>query len=188
MIFKLLHTLNYNQNRKNYKSITNIKHNGHICFLWCILAHLYPVEDHKSRTSNHLMHKSKLNLEGLKFPMKGKDITKFANLKIGLRMNVFELNGTVLTPIHINENYLQPQIDLLFHENHYCLITKLHCLINKNSHMKHVCRRCLTAFSFESVPIDHIDRCQKQKPTNITFKWKDQLKFKEYHMKVPVPM
>ena len=120
--------------------------------------------------------------------MKGKDITKFANLKIALRMNVFELNGTVLTPIHINENYLQPQIDLLFHENHYCLITKLHCLINKNSHMKHVCRRCLTAFSFESVPIDHIDRCQKQKPTNITFNWKDQLKFKEYHMKVSVPI
>ena len=36
--------------------------------------------------------------------------------------------------------------------------------------------------------IDHIDRCQKQKPTNITFSCKDQLKFEDYHMKVPVPI
>ena len=54
--------------------------------------------------------------------------------------------------------------------------------------MKHVCRSCLTAFSSQQVLIDHIDRCQKQKPTNITFSCKDQLKFEDYHMKVPVPI
>ena len=54
--------------------------------------------------------------------------------------------------------------------------------------MKHVCRRCLTAFSSQPVLIDHIDRCQKQQPTKITFSWKDQLKFEDYHMKVPVPV
>ena len=54
--------------------------------------------------------------------------------------------------------------------------------------MKHVCRRCLTAFSSQPVLIDHIDRCQKQQPTKITFSWKDQLKFEDYHMKVPVPI
>ena len=31
---------------KNNKSIINIKNNDQICFLWCILAYLYPVEDH----------------------------------------------------------------------------------------------------------------------------------------------
>ena len=51
--------------------------------------------------------------------MKVKDIPQFENLNtqsafsIGLRINVFELSGTVLTPIHINENYLQPQNDLM---------------------------------------------------------------------------
>ena len=54
--------------------------------------------------------------------------------------------------------------------------------------MKHVCRRCLTAFSSQPVLIDHKDRCQKQQPTKITFSWKDQLKFEDYHMKVPVPI
>ena len=133
------------------------------------------------------MHANKLNLEGLEFPMKVKDIPKFEKLN-NLNVNVFELNGTVLTPIHISTNYDQPQIDLLLFENHYCLITKLHCLINKDSHMKWVCRRCLTAFSSEDIRNQHIDRCQKQQPTNITFSWKDHLKFEDYYMKVNVPI
>ena len=165
-----------------------------MCFLWCILAYLLPVENNKNITSSYSKHFDKFNLEGLEFPMKVKDIPKFENLNtqsaygIGLCINVFELTGNVLTPIHVNKNYLQPQIDLLLYQNHYCLITKLHCLINKDSHMKHVCRRCLTAFSSQPVLVDHIDRCQKQQPTKITFSWKDQLKFEDYHMKVPVPI
>ena len=133
------------------------------------------------------MHFNKLNLKELEFPMKVKDIPKFENLN-NLNMNVFELTNSVLTPIHTNTNYDQPQIDLLLFENHYCLITKLHCRINKDSHMKWVCRRCLTAISSEDILNQHIDRCQKQQPTNITFSWKDHLKFKDYHMKVPVPI
>ena len=172
---------------KDNKSIINIKNNDQFWFLWCILAQLYPIENHKGRISKYIIHLNKLNLKGLEFPMKVKDIPKFENLN-NLNINVFELTGNVLTPIHVNKNYLQPQIDLLLYQNHYCLITRLHCLINKDSHMKHVCRRCLTAFSSQPVLIDHIDRCQKQQPTKITFSWKDQLKFEDYHMKVPVPI
>ena len=172
---------------KNNKSIINIKNDDQYCFLWCILAHLCPVEDHENRTSSYSLHFNKLNLKGLEFPMKVKNIPKFEKFN-NLNVNVFELTKTVLTPIHINTNYDQSQIDLLLFENHYCLITKLHCLINKDSHMKWVCRRCLTAFSSEDILNQHIDRCQKQQPTNITFSWKDHLKIEDYHMKVPVPI
>ena len=54
--------------------------------------------------------------------------------------------------------------------------------------MKWVCRRCLTPFSSEDNLSQHTDRFQKQQPTNITFSWKDHLKFEDYHMKVPVPI
>ena len=172
---------------KDNKSIINIKNNDQYCFLWCILAQLYPVENHKDRISKYIIHMNKLNLKGLDFPMKVKDIPKFENLN-NLNVNVFELTGNVLTPIHVNKNYLQPQIDLLLYQNHYCLITKLHCLINKDSHMKHVCIRCLTAFYSNDVLNNHIERCINQQPTNITFSWKNHLKFEDYHMKVPVPI
>ena len=164
------------QKHKNNKSIINIKNDDQFCFLWCILAYLYPVEDDKNRTSKHAMILSFLCTEGLEFPMKVKDIPKFENLN-NLNVNVFELNaqlrGTVLKPIHFRKNYQQPRIDLLLFDNHYCLITKLHCLLTKDSHMKWVCRRCLTAFSSEDLLNQHIDHCQKQQPTNITFSWKD---------------
>ena len=158
---------------KDSKSIINIKNNDQYCFLWCILAYLYPVEDHKDRISKYDMYKHTLNIKGLEFPMKVKDIPKFERLnKLNIRghgINVFELTGNVLTPIYINEIYKQLQIDLLLYENHYCLITKLHCLINKDSHMKHVCRRCFTAFCSNDVLNNHIERCINQQPTNITF-------------------
>ena len=54
--------------------------------------------------------------------------------------------------------------------------------------MKHVCRRCLTAFSSEPVLLDHMERCINQQPTNITFSWKDDLTFEDYHMKIPLPI
>ena len=172
---------------KDNKSIINIKNNDQYCFLWCILAQLYPVENHKDRISKYIIQLNKLNLKGLEFPMKVKDIPKFENLN-NLNLNVFELTGNVLTPIHVNKNYLQPQIDLLLYQNHYCLITRLHCLINKDSHMKHVCRRCLTAFSSQPVLIDHMERFIKQPPTKISFSYKDHLKFEDHHMKISLPI
>ena len=97
---------------KNNKSIINKKNDVQFCFLWCILAHLCSVEDNKSRTSNYSMHFKKLNLEGLEFLLKVKDIPKFEKLN-NSNVNVFELTKTVSTPIHINMDYDQPQIDLL---------------------------------------------------------------------------
>ena len=126
--------------------------------------------------------------------MKIKDIHKFERpyrINTGGQqcgINVFELTGTVSTPLLINTNYDQQQTDLLLYKNHYCLITKIHCSINKDSHMKHVCRRCLTAFSSEDNLNQNIDPCQKQEPTNVTFSWNDHLKFENHSMKIPLPI
>ena len=54
--------------------------------------------------------------------------------------------------------------------------------------MKWVKRRCLTAFSSEQILFDHTSRCINQQPTNITFSYKDHLKFEDYHMKLPLPI
>ena len=41
-------------------------------------------------------------------------------------------------------------------------------------------------FCFLWCILEHL--CQKQQPTNITFSWKDHIKFEDYHMSVPVPI
>ena len=59
--------------------------------------------------------------------------------KLNLNINVFELNKTVLTPVHISRNYHQPWIEMLLYENYFCITPQLHTLINKDSHKKQVC-------------------------------------------------
>ena len=171
---------------KKNQSIINIKNIDHICFLWCIFAYLYPVEDDKNRTPKYTMYLPFFCTKSLHFLMKVEDIPKFEKLN-NLNVNVFELTGTVLTPIHMNTNYDQPQIDLLLFENHFRLISRLYCLIKKDSHIKWVCRRCLTAFISEQIFFDHTSRCKNQHPTNITFSWKNHLKFEDNFMKKPLP-
>ena len=62
---------------KNGQLIVNIKNIDNICFLWCILAYLYPVEDNKNITSKYAMYLPTLCTEGLEFPMEGKYFSKF---------------------------------------------------------------------------------------------------------------
>ena len=94
----------------------------------------------------------------------------------------------MLTPVYNNKNFFEPQMNLLLNENNHCLITKLHCVINYNSHIKHVCRRCRTAFNSIDNLYQHIEKCIKQQPTKISFSWKDQLTFGDNHMQIPLPI
>ena len=94
------------------------------------------------------------------------------------------MNGTVVTRIHNIRKYLQPRIDLLLYENHYCLLPEFHFLINKCSHIKHACKRCLTAVSSIDILYQHMEKWIKQQPTKISFSWKDQSKFEDNHMKI----
>ena len=75
-------------------------------FSWCISAYLYPVEDKKNRTSKFVIHMPTLCTEGLEFPMEVK-FERLNKLNTGGQqcgINVYELTGTVLTPIHTNTN------------------------------------------------------------------------------------
>ena len=129
------------QKCKNSESIINLQNNDKFCFcLWCILAHLYRIDINKIIPSSYVNNFYALNTDGLEFPMKGKVIPEFEKPN-RLIISVFHFDN-VLSPLLFNKNYFQPQIDLLLYENHFCLITKLHMQINKDSHMKHICRRC----------------------------------------------
>ena len=52
--------------------------------------------------------------------------------------------------------------------------------------MKHVRKRCLTAFRSQDVLNDQVERSLKLKP--ICFRWKDHLLFEDYHKNIPVSL
>ena len=76
---------------------------------------------------------------------------------------------------------------MLLYENYFCITPQLHTLINKDSHKKQVCRRCLTAFSAQGVLNDHMKRCLNQNNSSISFPKSNCFMFNDYYMKIPIP-
>ena len=97
---------------KNSESILNLQSDDVFCFSWCILAHKYPVPRNKSRPTKYSNYLSALNMQKTWSDARetSRKIPKFEKLN-KLNVNVFELLGSVLSPVHFNTIYTEPQID-----------------------------------------------------------------------------
>ena len=77
-------------------NIINIQNNDQLCFLWSVIAHLHPAQNHKERVShyNKTEYKNELDLTGGldEFPYDYNKLTKFHKKnKHIIEVNVFEL-------------------------------------------------------------------------------------------------
>lgn len=79
--------------------IINIKNYDNECFKWSILAHLYPVKKDSQRVSKYHQYKDELNFEGINFPVKLSDISKFEKLN-KMSINVLASRGKEIFSIH----------------------------------------------------------------------------------------
>ena len=125
-------------------AILNTENNNKYCFLWSILAKLYPISDskdgHAKRVSNYRQYFNDLNIEGFDFSngFKCSDMHKFEKLN-NLSVNIFELFFYLdnnkwkhkKVPIEISENKTDKMIDLLIYKNQYALIRKLNVFLGK---------------------------------------------------------
>ena len=68
----------------------NTQKDDNFCFLWCISAHKYRETQNKNRPTSFSKSLNILNVKGLEFPMRVKDIPKFEKLNY-LNVNLFEL-------------------------------------------------------------------------------------------------
>ncbi|CAH0562961.1 unnamed protein product [Brassicogethes aeneus] len=97
---------------KNKKAVLNIKNNDKYCFLWCIVASLFPNAGNPSRTSSYPDFRSVLNYEGIDFPIKFKDIKKFENLN-NLSINVYCVENDTVLPVVLSKRKTPSYINLL---------------------------------------------------------------------------
>ena len=51
------------------------------CFLWSVLAVLHPVERNASRVNKYVEFENNVNMNGIKYPVKVKDICNFEKTK-----------------------------------------------------------------------------------------------------------
>ena len=184
----------------NIINVQNTKDNK--CFLWSILAKLYPTNNHKQRVSKYKPYEDKINMNGIDYPVKIKDIPKVEKQNGNLSINVFALenqtNKQSLYPVYVSNMKEQlPEvdiIDLLFIEDegnsHYCLIKDLNSFrCDKNKNKQYTCRNCMQGFQRKITLERHQEICLDHKQCNIIMPKKENnsLKFKNYHFKEKLP-
>ncbi|CAC5358971.1 unnamed protein product [Mytilus coruscus] len=117
------------------KNIINVQNkNDNKCFLWSILAYLYPVVKNKQRVTNYKEYEDEISMRGIEYPVAKEDIPKVEKQN-NLIINVFALkdqtNKQTLDPIYVSNKESEKcyVVDLLYIENngnaHYCLIKDL---------------------------------------------------------------
>ena len=77
--------------RKRYIVNVNNK-NDNRCFLWSILASLYPAQSHISRLSHYIKHQSAVNMAGLDYPVSTKQIPHFEDNNPEISVNVLTVD------------------------------------------------------------------------------------------------
>ena len=181
------------------KSIINIQNKENKCFLWSILRYLHPVQMNEVRLTDLRDYENDLNLKGIKFPVKVKDITKFENNNPDLpEINVFSVNdNNKIYPLRINKKDCQKSIDLFHYsedeKQHYSLIKNFTRLVRSQytSHKSskiYICKKCLTHFTKEDLLEKHISSCSKNETVAVKMPSKNSiLKFQNHFKKLPIP-
>lgn len=62
---------------KDAHAIINIQNSDQKCFLWSVLARLHPRISNAQRVSNYLEYEDELDMDGISYPVRLKDIPKF---------------------------------------------------------------------------------------------------------------
>ena len=178
----------------NKHAIVNVKNDGDdFCFLYSVLAQIYPCKNNRHQTYNYQEHieNKTLNCTGLKFPLPLNKISLFESLNptIGVSVLYVDDDESTFFPVRVTEfrNRLHHINLLLLHDpltgkSHYTLITSLSALLNSKSKHRNKCFPCpfcLHHFSLERLLVAHSIDCGKHKPLVIRFSSPFLSKFQE---------
>lgn len=179
----------------NKKAIINIKNlHDEKCFLWSVLAHLYPAMKNSDRVQKYKRYENVLNTSTLNFPVTLPSIEKFEDLN-NISVNVFGYEHEIF-PLRITSKRNMTHVNLLLlkndETNHFCLIKNLNRLLSTLTKYRgemHYCNYCLQRFSSKEILESHVKCCEKHDPQKVRYpkennKW---LEFKNYHYQLPVP-
>ena len=156
--------------------ILNIENNDKCCFLWSIIASLYPCNNnHPNRVSSYRQYFNELNNQDFDFTngFKCNDVHRFNELN-NLSVIIFEINfyqdqnqwKHKLIPVEVSKNDSDRVIDLAIYKNHYVLIKKLDVFLGDHN-KKFICRRCLSSYTSENMLIRHKQKCGEDNITTI---------------------
>jgi len=161
------------------------------CFLYSILAALYPVTHNcRNESKYYQKHENKLDTSCLEYPVKVTHIKKFEKLN-PVSVNVFGMQNGVASPLYITtERTKQNHVNLLLHDGHYYLVKNLSALLAKQySSYKsklHYCNYCLVHFRKKEKLDEHSKNCSSSGQMVEMPPEKTYMKFRNYYKLVPL--
>ena len=178
------------------KATLNVKNQDNFCFIYSILAHLYPAKNNPERPSNYFKYIETLNLKNMKFPVEKKDIRIFEkNNDISVNIYAFDADNSIVYPYLVShDRNTKHVINLLRLDNneqpHFILIKNLakltRSLFTKNTCKTKVCPYCLLHKENGEKFLKHLNLCQTFTPTAIVMPPAGaSLKFKDYGKMMP---
>jgi len=168
---------------ENKRAVVNIRNQGDKCFVWFILAHLYPAKTRPDRVSNYTQYQNTLNVTDLTFSLPVKQIAKFESMNPSIAVHSLACDRDSRS---FSIQYLSPQVYKREHtitlllldysrdaqSHHYVYVKNLSALISdrdKVYHKCHVCLSCMQVFSSERVLNDYSRCCLIHKPQQTIF-------------------
>ena len=180
---------------KRKKAIINIQNSDKKCFLWCVLRYLHPKNLNETRISDLKQYEDELNITGIKFPIKLRDITKFEKRNPSLPgINVFSVNeNKKFYPLRMATKSPLDTIDLFLFENHYSLIKNFSRLFrsqitSRTNGKIFICKKCFIHFSKEHLFQKHIEYCSINETVAVKMPPRNtKLHFKNFQKQLPIP-
>ena len=184
------------------KAVINIQNEDNLCFLFSVLAALYPTESHSYCLSKYLSFQRELDISNLKFPLTVTDVIKFEKLNAAISVNVFAFesrSSCIYTVYFSGFKSRQHHVNLLLiiddktGKSHYTLIRKMPRLLNDQSKRKtahYYCDYCLHGFIRQDLLDTHVEDCKKFGIQKITLPKEDEkfVSFKSIEKQLPVPV
>ena len=150
------------------KAIVNVQNTDNKCFMWSILAALYPPKDNVTRVMKYREHIGKINCNMLEFPVKhtSSKIKQFEDVNI-VSINIYRYDSKYkAVPLRISEKQSRNNVvDLLLIEDkdgntHYTWLKNMSHLMaggigHKIAGKTVYCKRCLTGFKTTSKLDEH---------------------------------
>jgi hypothetical protein len=177
---------------ENTKTVLNVKSKDNMCFVWAILAHLFPVESNKCIISSYRSKFKLINTESLEFPVRLGMISEFCQSnKLNIRVWGLDLNSNhIFIIVETIEFTPFDVINLLLYDGHFSLIKKIDALVSfvigSRVMICDYCGNCkfYSAFALEK----HINICVKFDGEEvIRLSNKKTLKFRNFNKMQRVP-
>ena len=182
-----------NELKNSRKGLINIQNDDNKCFLWFHIRHLNLIDKIPQKiTKKDKELVSKINYEGINFPVSKKDYCK-TEVQNKICINVFCYENKIVYPVYSSDQKFSDSMDLLLmsdeFKSHYVYVKDFDRFMfsqTKYRGKKFFCENCLQCFSSEKILSEHIEDC-------LVINGKQNLKlesgfisFKNYSKQIPV--